>query len=174
MVSNISLFALLVFLLGSQGSFRYAWPWSFCYCLAYLPSQHVGNGIEVLCITLQVEEIYNFTQDDLLTEDILILDTHAEVFVWVGHSVDPKEKPTGFEMGEVCMSNWCFTSLFLNRPVSRKSFTCASTCRNTLHLPLHWKDCTRRSHCTRSLKETSRASSPHISPGTQQKQLYEN
>ncbi|KAL8153349.1 hypothetical protein V2J09_011109 [Rumex salicifolius] len=38
----------------------------------------------------QVEEIYNFTQDDLLTEDTLILDTHAEVFVWVGHIVDPK------------------------------------------------------------------------------------
>ena len=38
----------------------------------------------------QVEEIYNFTQDDLLTEDILILDTHAEVFVWVGQCVDSK------------------------------------------------------------------------------------
>ncbi|KAL8153178.1 hypothetical protein V2J09_010938 [Rumex salicifolius] len=48
----------------------------------------------------QVEEIYNFTQDDLLTEDTLILDTHAEVFVWVGHTVDPKEKQKAFEMGE--------------------------------------------------------------------------
>ncbi|KAL8152996.1 hypothetical protein V2J09_010756, partial [Rumex salicifolius] len=48
----------------------------------------------------QVEEIYNFTQDDLLTEDTLILDTHAEVFVWVGHIVDPKEKQKAFEMGE--------------------------------------------------------------------------
>ncbi|KAL8142768.1 hypothetical protein V2J09_015800 [Rumex salicifolius] len=47
----------------------------------------------------QVEEIYNFTQDDLLTEDTL-LDTHAEVFVWVGHTVDPKEKQKAFEMGE--------------------------------------------------------------------------
>ncbi|KAL8167672.1 hypothetical protein V2J09_009171, partial [Rumex salicifolius] len=49
----------------------------------------------------QVEEIYNFTQDDLLTEDTLILDTHAEVFVSVGHTVDPKEKQKAFEMGEV-------------------------------------------------------------------------
>ncbi|GAB4851616.1 hypothetical protein Ancab_031018 [Ancistrocladus abbreviatus] len=48
----------------------------------------------------QVEEIYNFTQDDLLTEDILILDTHCEVFVWVGQSVDPKEKQKAFEIGE--------------------------------------------------------------------------
>lgn len=49
----------------------------------------------------QIEEIYNFSQDDLLTEDILILDTHAEVFVWVGQSVDPKEKQNAFELGQV-------------------------------------------------------------------------
>ncbi|XP_042940824.1 villin-3-like isoform X3 [Carya illinoinensis] len=45
----------------------------------------------------QVEEVYNFSQDDLLTEDTLILDTHAEVFVWVGQSVDSKEKQNAFE-----------------------------------------------------------------------------
>lgn len=49
----------------------------------------------------QVEEIYNFSQDDLLTEDVLILDTHAEVFVWVGQCVDIKEKQNAFEIGEV-------------------------------------------------------------------------
>ncbi|XP_052175214.1 villin-3-like isoform X2 [Diospyros lotus] len=48
----------------------------------------------------EVEEVYNFSQDDLLTEDILILDTHAEVFVWVGQSVDPKEKQSAFEIGQ--------------------------------------------------------------------------
>ncbi|KAK6125209.1 hypothetical protein DH2020_041053 [Rehmannia glutinosa] len=48
----------------------------------------------------EVEEIYNFSQDDLLTEDILILDTHAEVFVWVGQSVDSKEKQNAFEIGQ--------------------------------------------------------------------------
>ncbi|CAI9779484.1 unnamed protein product [Fraxinus pennsylvanica] len=48
----------------------------------------------------EVEEIYNFVQDDLLTEDILILDTHAEVFVWVGQSVDSKEKQIAFEIGQ--------------------------------------------------------------------------
>ncbi|XLS93489.1 hypothetical protein HN51_069497 [Arachis hypogaea] len=49
----------------------------------------------------QAEEVYNFFQDDLLTEDILILDTHAEVFVWIGQSVDPKEKQNAFEIGQV-------------------------------------------------------------------------
>ncbi|CAM8963769.1 unnamed protein product [Rhodiola kirilowii] len=48
----------------------------------------------------QVQEVYNFTQDDLLTEDLLILDTHAEVFVWVGHSTDTKEKQSAFEIGQ--------------------------------------------------------------------------
>ncbi|ESQ44334.1 hypothetical protein EUTSA_v10005772mg [Eutrema salsugineum] len=48
----------------------------------------------------QVEEIHNFDQDDLLTEDMHLLDTHAEVFVWVGQCVDPKEKQTAFEIGQ--------------------------------------------------------------------------
>ncbi|KAK8705342.1 hypothetical protein V6N13_048946 [Hibiscus sabdariffa] len=48
----------------------------------------------------EVEEVYNFSQDDLLTEDILILDTHAEVFVWVGQYVDTKEKQNVFEIGQ--------------------------------------------------------------------------
>ncbi|KAK6151304.1 hypothetical protein DH2020_013939 [Rehmannia glutinosa] len=51
----------------------------------------------------EIEEIYNFSQDDLLTEDILILDTHAEVFVWVGQSVDSKEKQNAFEIGQKYM-----------------------------------------------------------------------
>ncbi|XP_059646291.1 villin-3 isoform X1 [Cornus florida] len=48
----------------------------------------------------EVEEIYNFSQDDLLTEDILILDTHAEVFVWVGQSAVPEEKQNAFAIGQ--------------------------------------------------------------------------
>ncbi|KAM7270539.1 hypothetical protein ACFE04_029753 [Oxalis oulophora] len=48
----------------------------------------------------QVEEVFNFAQDDLLAEDMLILDTHAEVFVWVGQCVDPKEKQNAFEYGQ--------------------------------------------------------------------------
>ncbi|MBA0850544.1 hypothetical protein Goshw_001161 [Gossypium schwendimanii] len=51
-------------------------------------------------VKFEVEEVYNFSQDDLLTEDILILDTHAEVFVWVGQCVDPKEKQNAFEIGQ--------------------------------------------------------------------------
>ncbi|KAI3984152.1 hypothetical protein MKX01_011106 [Papaver californicum] len=48
----------------------------------------------------EVTEIHNFSQDDLLTEDMLILNTFAEVFVWVGQSVDSKEKQKAFEIGQ--------------------------------------------------------------------------
>ncbi|KAF3974889.1 hypothetical protein CMV_001831 [Castanea mollissima] len=57
-------------------------------------------SIVIFYIMAQVEEVYNFSQDDLLTEDILIFDTHAEVFVWVGQSVDSREKQNAFEIGQ--------------------------------------------------------------------------
>lgn len=63
----------------------------------------------------QVEEIYNFSQDDLLTEDVLILDTHAEVFVWVGQSVDSKEKQNAFEIGQVSNIDFQLLMLFFHQ-----------------------------------------------------------
>lgn len=33
----------------------------------------------------------------------MILDTHAEVIVWVGQSVDPKEKHNALETGQVLL-----------------------------------------------------------------------
>ncbi|WOK96048.1 villin-2-like isoform X1 [Canna indica] len=49
---------------------------------------------------LEVSEIFNYSQDDLLTEDMLLFDTHAEVFVWIGQSVDSKEKQKAFDIGQ--------------------------------------------------------------------------
>lgn len=49
---------------------------------------------------LKVTEIYNFTQDDLMTEDIFILDCHSDIFVWVGQQVDPKNKLHALTIGE--------------------------------------------------------------------------
>ncbi|XP_062077516.1 villin-4-like [Humulus lupulus] len=49
---------------------------------------------------LQVTEIYNFTQDDLMTEDIFILDCHSDIFVWVGQQVDSKNKLQALTIGE--------------------------------------------------------------------------
>ncbi|CAN6552107.1 unnamed protein product [Malus baccata var. baccata] len=47
-----------------------------------------------------VVEIYNFTQDDLMTEDIFILDCHADIFVWVGQQVNSKDRMQALTIGE--------------------------------------------------------------------------
>jgi len=49
----------------------------------------------------QVTEVYNFSQDDLMTEDIFILDCHSEIFVWVGQQVDSKSRLQALTIGEV-------------------------------------------------------------------------
>lgn len=55
--------------------------------------------LTILC--LQVTEIFNFTQDDLMTEDIFIIDSHSEIFVWVGQQVDSKIRSQALSIGEV-------------------------------------------------------------------------
>lgn len=47
--------------------------------------------IDVLTM-FQVKEIYSFTQDDLTTEDVLVLDCHNELYVWVGSHSKAKSK----------------------------------------------------------------------------------
>ncbi|GAB2218270.1 hypothetical protein Droror1_Dr00001490 [Drosera rotundifolia] len=49
---------------------------------------------------LKVKEIFNFTQDDLMTEDVFILDCHCDIFVWVGQQVDVKTKTQALTIGE--------------------------------------------------------------------------
>uniref|UniRef100_F6H9D6 Uncharacterized protein n=1 Tax=Vitis vinifera TaxID=29760 RepID=F6H9D6_VITVI len=46
----------------------------------------------------EVDETYNFNQDDPLVEGVLTLDTHAEIFVGVGPITDPKEEHNAFEI----------------------------------------------------------------------------
>ncbi|KAL6525515.1 Villin-4 [Orobanche hederae] len=49
---------------------------------------------------LEVTEVYNYSQDDLMTEDILILDCHSDIYVWVGQQVDSKNKLNALNLGE--------------------------------------------------------------------------
>jgi villin 1/advillin len=44
-----------------------------------------------------VEEIFNYSQDDLDQNDIFILDTYTEVYVWVGDKSNATEKKMAFE-----------------------------------------------------------------------------
>ena len=41
---------------------------------------------------LEASEVYNFTQDDLDTTDVFVLDTWTQMFVWVGHDANDTER----------------------------------------------------------------------------------
>ncbi|PKU66116.1 villin-5 [Dendrobium catenatum] len=49
---------------------------------------------------LKVSEIHNFTQDDLMAEDVFILYCHSDIFVWVGQQVDAKTRLHALNIGE--------------------------------------------------------------------------
>lgn len=44
-----------------------------------------------------VEECFDFDQEDLIEEDVMILDTYYEVFVWVGKDANVEEKKKALE-----------------------------------------------------------------------------
>ncbi|MQL86619.1 hypothetical protein Taro_019164 [Colocasia esculenta] len=56
--------------------------------------------IELMAENLKVTEIFNFSQDDLMTEDIFILDCHSSLFVWVGQQLDSKIKMQALNIGK--------------------------------------------------------------------------
>ncbi|KAL8149454.1 hypothetical protein AgCh_006459 [Apium graveolens] len=49
---------------------------------------------------LKVTEIYNFDQDDLMTEDIFVLDCHSDIFLWVGQQISSTKRKDVLSIGE--------------------------------------------------------------------------
>jgi hypothetical protein len=47
--------------------------------------------------SFKMTEVFNFTQDDLCNDDVMIMDTFAEVYVWVGHDSTKEEKDNAFK-----------------------------------------------------------------------------
>jgi advillin len=50
--------------------------------------------------TLRVEEVQNFSQDDLLDDDVMLLDTFNQLFVWIGPGADSTERGQAGEIAE--------------------------------------------------------------------------
>ncbi|XP_063598696.1 LOW QUALITY PROTEIN: gelsolin, cytoplasmic-like [Penaeus indicus] len=49
---------------------------------------------------LRVNEVSNFGQEDLNEDDVMVLDSGDEVYVWIGRGSDDQEKEKAFEMAE--------------------------------------------------------------------------
>lgn len=41
---------------------------------------------------MRVDEVFDFLQDDLIDEDVMLLDTFSTVYVWVGSQAHPEEQ----------------------------------------------------------------------------------
>ncbi|CAN1229391.1 VLN4 [Linum grandiflorum] len=88
---------------------------SYCYILHNGAAVYTWTGnltttedqevVERLLDLIKATEIYNFSQDDLMTEDVFILDCHSEVYVWVGQQVDTKTKTKALTIGEQFIEN---------------------------------------------------------------------
>jgi len=67
----------------------------------YPATQHPRNPRLFQCSNatgaFKVEEIYNFSQTDLDSDDVMILDTYNEVFVWIGRGANELEKKNAME-----------------------------------------------------------------------------
>eukprot|EP00753_Platysulcus_tardus_P014808 PLAT4544.1.p1 GENE.PLAT4544.1~~PLAT4544.1.p1 ORF type:complete len:858 (-),score=452.55 PLAT4544.1:277-2784(-) len=48
----------------------------------------------------EVEEIFNFAQEDLVDDDVMLLDTYEQVFVWVGSQSNDLEKRMAIETAQ--------------------------------------------------------------------------
>ncbi|KAL0904665.1 hypothetical protein M5K25_026795 [Dendrobium thyrsiflorum] len=67
---------------------------------------------------LKISEIHNFTQDDLMAEDVFILYCHSDIFVWVGQQVDAKTRLHALNIGEKFLEkDFLMENLSLETPI---------------------------------------------------------
>ena len=50
---------------------------------------------------IQVAEVHNFTQEDLLTEDVMILDCHNAIYEWVGQHTSTENRELTLDIAKV-------------------------------------------------------------------------
>lgn len=57
-------------------------------------AEHEARLFRLTCNVgyFNVEECFNFAQDDLINDDVMMLDVHTEIFLWVGGEASKQEK----------------------------------------------------------------------------------
>ncbi|XP_059429966.1 villin-1 isoform X2 [Corylus avellana] len=65
----------------------------------HLFALNTNEGDFKVRLTQSVKEIYNFSQDDLTTEDVLVLDCHREIYVWIGYHSNIRSKQQALILG---------------------------------------------------------------------------
>ncbi|TVU17630.1 hypothetical protein EJB05_33678 [Eragrostis curvula] len=78
-----------------------------------LYSCSVAHGMLILYTVLnwsllKVKEVFSFCQDDLATEETLILDCKEEIYVWVGLHSDVTSKEQALDIGEMFLRDSIF------------------------------------------------------------------
>ncbi|MBA0836122.1 hypothetical protein Goarm_008359, partial [Gossypium armourianum] len=74
-------------------------------------------GLVSLSGDFKVKEIYSFTQDDLTTEDVLVLDCHKEIYVWIGRHSTIKSKQEALNLGLKFLQTNILEELSLEAPI---------------------------------------------------------
>jgi gelsolin len=57
--------------------------------------------------TLRVEEIYNFTQDDLVSDDVMMLDAKNEIYIWIGRDSRKRKQQLSLKLAKQYLDACC-------------------------------------------------------------------
>jgi hypothetical protein len=75
-------------------------------------------------------EIFNFDRDDMVEDDVMILDSGAEIYVWIGNDADENERKESMKLAKTYIDtdpserNSDNTLIFsINQGEEPKSFT---------------------------------------------------
>lgn len=60
-----------------------------------------------------VDEIPDFTQQDLVSDDVMILDVWDTVYVWIGEGANKQERDEAERLAIVCTCTFIWTPLYV-------------------------------------------------------------
>jgi hypothetical protein len=140
------------------------------------PKKNVSRvGLQIhICILAdlnKVKEVFIFCQDDLATEETLVLDCNSEIYVWVGLHSDVTSKEQALNIGKVSSGSefdlFCIQAQY---PACEISVFCLFLhfCRCSFRMAFFTTEDRLRQQCILSRKGMSQHFLPTSSSGTVQ------